>query len=346
MRLYLGTTLLCLVLISGVVAQETPFHAEVEVTRIVIEVRVVDHDGTPVQGLGPEDFQVSVDGTPAQVETVDWFAAPLTYEIEPGSRDLEPEPTETIAVETRGRLIVMLYQIGLDFVRIKGVYRIDDYAREFLRSLHPSDRVAVMVFGSHLQLHADFTNDFEELEKELVVTEVIKRQTANDDGREPSLARHIDLDRAKRATDLRQALHVIGDAMTEIPGTKSIVLLGYGIGDYHMSQGRVWLGEQYLEALEALSAARASVYSLDITSADHHSLEVGLQKLSRDTGGFYMKTHIFPEVAVDKLARTLSGHYELSILPPPELGENFRVKIRVKIPGTEVHFRRVQFPGS
>ena len=59
-----------------------------------------------------------------------------------------------------------------------------------------------------------------------------------------------------------------------------------------------------------------------------------------------MKTHLFPEVAVDKLARTLSGHYELAMIPPPDLEDNFKVKVKVGIPGTEVHFRRVQFPES
>ena len=50
-------------------------------------------------------------------------------------------------------------------------------------------------------------------------------------------------------------------------------------------------------------------------------------------------------ITENDLARTLSGHYELSVIPPPGLEENFKVNVKVKIPGTEVHFRRVQFPG-
>jgi VWFA-related protein len=323
-------------------AQERPFRGEVEVTRIVTEVRVVDHDGTPVHGLGPGDFRVFIDGTRAEVETADWLTAPVADEIEPGSGEHAAPASGPEVVNTDGRLIVLLYQIGLNFVRIDGVFRIEDYAREFIGGLHPSDRVAVAVFTSHLQLHADFSNDFDDLSTELTVPAVVRKGTAVDDGREPSLARHFDFDRARRATNMRQALHIIGDALTPLPGTKSLVLLGWGVGEYRAG-GTIWLGQPYIDALEALSDARASVFSLDISTADYHSLEVGLEKLSRDTGGFYMKTHLFPEFAVDKLARTLSGHYELSVIPPPDLDENFKVKIKVKIPGTEVLVRRVQF---
>ena len=42
---------------------------------------------------------------------------------------------------------------------------------------------------------------------------------------------------------------------------------------------------QYDEISEALQAARASVFSLDITDADFYSLELGLQTVSDETGG-------------------------------------------------------------
>jgi len=42
---------------------------------------------------------------------------------------------------------------------------------------------------------------------------------------------------------------------------------------------------QYDETSEALQAARASAFSLDITDADFYSLELGLQTVSDETGG-------------------------------------------------------------
>jgi hypothetical protein len=70
---------------------------------------------------------------------------------------------------------------------------------------------------------------------------------------------------------------------------------------------------KYIPARQALEAARASVFSIDFTQADSHSLEVGLGQVAGDTGGFYAKTFHFPKIAVDRLQKTLAGHYELEV---------------------------------
>jgi hypothetical protein len=89
-----------------------------------------------------------------------------------------------------------------------------------------------------------------------------------------------------------------------------------------------------------LAAARTSVFSLDITTADWHTLEIGLRKVSADTGGIYLKTHLFPDTAMDKLVRVISSYYELSIVPPPKLEHPYRIEVTVKRPGARVYVRQ------
>jgi hypothetical protein len=72
----------------------------------------------------------------------------------------------------------------------------------------------------------------------------------------------------------------------------------------------------YPIARTALEAARVSVFTLDFTQADSHSLEVGLGKISEDTGGSYAKTWHFPKQAIEHLQRSLAGHYELEVRKP------------------------------
>jgi len=72
----------------------------------------------------------------------------------------------------------------------------------------------------------------------------------------------------------------------------------------------------YEPARRALQTARCSVFSLDITDADYHSLEVGLIQVAEDTGGFYAKTHLFPDQALMRLERALQGYYVLSFERP------------------------------
>ena len=68
----------------------------------------------------------------------------------------------------------------------------------------------------------------------------------------------------------------------------------------------------YKPAVKALSDARISVFVLDVTSADYHSLEVGLQSVAAATGGTYASTFRLPNVATDRIARAISGWYVLT----------------------------------
>ena len=90
-------------------------------------------------------------------------------------------------------------------------------------------------------------------------------------------------------------------------------------------------------ARAALDAARVSLFALDTTDADYHDLEVGLIAAAEQTGGFYAKTHIFPQGVIDRLERTLSGHYELTLRATGELQPGTKnLTVRVKRRGATV----------
>ena len=141
----------------GAEAQEPDarFGTVVEVRRIVTEVRVVDSDGNPVLGLGPEDFRVKVGGKKVDVESVLWI--PTTEDAAAAAEargDLQVRPREP-------RQIVVVFQTDYrpNAYRLAGLVRMAPHAREFVENLSPGDRVALLSFGSHLQLRADFTDD-------------------------------------------------------------------------------------------------------------------------------------------------------------------------------------------
>jgi hypothetical protein len=90
-----------------------------------------------------------------------------------------------------------------------------------------------------------------------------------------------------------------------------VIFLGWGLGRYGSTGVR--MTPDYKPAVKALSAARASVFVLDVTSADYHSLEVGLQGVAEDTGGVYFSTFRLPGLATKSLARTISGYYVLTL---------------------------------
>jgi hypothetical protein len=124
-----------------------------------------------------------------------------------------------------------------------------------------------------------------------------------------------------------------------LPGTKSVIVFGHGFGRLQMSG--VTLAHDYEEARRALRAARASVFCLDITRADYHSLEVGLQQVAEDTGGFFERTHLFPARALNRLAGVLAGHYVLIVERPPSRRGRHRVVVSVPRRGLTVLARDV-----
>ncbi len=108
-----------------------------------------------------------------------------------------------------------------------------------------------------------------------------------------------------------------------------------------MSAGpRITIDDSYPRAMKALADARTSVFSLDVTNADYHSLDAGLRQVAEDTGGFYVKTHLFPDTAMTKLTRVISSYYEFSIIPPPDLTEDYTIKVKVDRPRTDIYVRQ------
>ncbi|HET8648095.1 MAG TPA: hypothetical protein VFO85_21545, partial [Vicinamibacteria bacterium] len=86
---------------------------------------------------------------------------------------------------------------------------------------------------------------------------------------------------------------------------------------------------EYEPARAALARAGVSVFTLDLTDADYHSLELGLQQVAEDTGGTYARTHLFPRAAMQRLEAALSGHYVLSFERPALPRGQHRIEVRL-----------------
>jgi VWFA-related protein len=327
---------------AGVLAQQAPtppFGATIEVKRILTEVRVVDDAGTPIADLGPEDFRVKIDGEPVTVESVSWI--PMTVE----AAAFAATPSEGVAppdavapVGPRPRLIVVLFQTDIALRRIKGVVRMAPQAADFVRNLAPTDRVAFLTFESRLELRSDFTVDHDRLAEMITTTEILDGTVEPPEPSSPRLAEYFNVNQARKAATISRSLELIGQALAQFEGPKTLVLFGWGLGRYN--RGHPITTPTYGNAVAALAIARTSVFSVDITTADYHTLEAGLRKVSRDTGGLYLKTFLFPEVAMDRLVRVISSYYELSIVPPPKLEHPYFINVKVKRPGARVYVRQ------
>lgn len=297
---------------ATVAAQQTPGYTErVDVTRVLIDARVLDDHGQPVRGLGAEDFLVKIGGKAARVESVLWVGSVDEAPLESRHLSASPRVGETIE---RGRFIVFVFQKSLERSRIVGLMRMLIEARGLLDTLTPHDRVAVLSFDSHLRVWLDFTNDYDRVRRIFERSILFEHAAAVQESEGPSLVRRLHFDRARRTYTIESALRRVGEALADLPGAKSIVLVGHGFG--RLGRSGVYMENEYDEMRAALQAARASVFSLDVTDADYHSLEAGLQLVADDTGGFFARTHIFSTLALNRLSGALAGHYVLFVERP------------------------------
>jgi len=311
-------------------SQDTsPLLPGVEVSRVVLEARVLDGHGRPVLGLAPSDFRLRVDGETVPLESVVWVPdgvrsrAPATAAATPG----EPPATSAGEGAEDGRLVVLLFEKDHRGSRLFGLLQAIQHSSELLDQFGPRDKIAVLVFDTQLRLHLDFTSDRDAVERTLSDSILNRWPASLPPGPEPSLAALIDPVEARDAGTAEEALSVLSRALEHLPGFKTLVVFGWGVGQ--MTGGVVTLTSDYGEARDRLNRSRTSVFSVDIVDADHHTLEVTLEQVARDTGGLYLRMVHHPDLALDRLARALSGHYVLAFERPP--GARGRHEVRVAL---------------
>jgi VWFA-related protein len=308
------------------------FREKVDVERVVIDARAVDGRGQPILGLAATSFQVKVDGKPVALESATWVTGTPPDELLPGvegdAAAAAPEGDVVVGGLPRGRLIVMLFQKDFDPSRLTGLLRMQSKAVKFLDTLGPEDRVAVLTFDYHLKLWQDFTGERGRLRQVIQQSLFFGKFPSGQSVDPPSLAENFDFDAAKRASEPESALLLIARALQPLRGVKSLVFFGWGMG--RLSGSHVFLAADYGPARQALLDARTTVFTLDVTDADYHTLEVGLEQVAADTGGFYAKTHLFPTLAMARLEGALAGHYLLVFEKPGYKRGPHRVEVKLQ----------------
>jgi VWFA-related protein len=318
--LRLATALASAALAATGAAQEPPHQLPgVETSRVVLEVRVTDSGGRPLPGLTPEDFRLEVDGRKAAVESAVWVAESTSV-----ARVLS-DPAAPTTMVSPGRLVVLLFQKDFEGSRLRGLLRAIGQAKGLLAPLSPRDHVAVLTYDSHLRLHLDFTPDLDAVRRILDESVLLRWPGPLPPSDPPSLAATLDRQEALDAASPEQALLALGRALLPIPGAKTVLLFGYGLG--RLEGGTVQLDSHYDAARAALDQARTAVFCLDVTEASWHSLEVGLQQVAEDTGGQYFKVHENAGAALSRVAAALAGHYVLAFERPEGPRGEHRVRL-------------------
>jgi VWFA-related protein len=315
---------------GATVAQESVIEERVSAARLLLDVRVVDRRGRPVTDLGPEDFTVEIGKRPATLEAADWVVGSLPA-IEAVSRAFRDESWHP----DRGRLILILIQRDLDKSRIRGLMKMRRAVEEFIGELREDDRIALAVHDVNLKIYADFTGDHDHVAR-LLGSSVIEQQPppALSPGSSPSLVAAISSEQATDSVHVEDSLLLIGKALRAVPGRKTLVFLGWGMNRWNGAT------ETLGQAIGYLVDGRTTIFSLDVTDADYHTLEFPLIQAASESGGVYIKTNVFSRQAMTRVENAIEGYYELSAIKPELKSGRHPIVVRLREGKANVYYRQ------
>jgi VWFA-related protein len=119
-------------------ARQTVFRSTVDV--IAVDVQVVDANGNPIGRIGPDAFQVSINGQRRKVVSAQFI----------GQQPTPDDPAEPRPPEGRGRTFVLAFdagsfEVGTERAPIEG-------AQNFIQHLDISDRAGLFVYPAGTQI--------------------------------------------------------------------------------------------------------------------------------------------------------------------------------------------------
>lgn len=151
-------------------APEALFESAVDVQVVNVEVRVLDKQGNPVTGLGPEDFEIYEDGE--RMEIANFFAVdegrPVTEPGETAAEDVPEDPRVTPPPPPEDRQLHMVLYV--DNANMSGVGRkrvVEELSGLLGQTLDEGGQVMVVSSYPRLTVHTPFTSDLREVHQGL-----------------------------------------------------------------------------------------------------------------------------------------------------------------------------------
>ncbi len=175
-------------------APKGPYKFDVTTQLVVVDIFAKDKSGKPIENLKASDFTLTEDGKPQQIKVFEYqrlesnaeppmpepALKPRTAEAAPAeavkalaASVVKPVTARTIAPARQGeikyrdrRLLVMFFDlIGMP---IQDQMRSQTSALKFIKTqMTPSDLMAIMTFSTDLKLVEDFTDDRDQLTKDV-----------------------------------------------------------------------------------------------------------------------------------------------------------------------------------
>ena len=222
---------------------------------------------------------------------------------------------------------MFLYQKHPDLTDVEGFIKLRRDIENLANVVRQPDRVAVLSFDTSLHYWLDFTNDVDSIRQVMTHDLIVAKPPIVKIGTFPALTARLSPQAAALTYSIEKSLRLLGTALESLPGPKTIIIFGYGMGTWLPAFGAVQMSPDYGETLAELERARVSVFCVDVTKAEYHPREEGLRSIATETGGFYVQSYGAP--VYDRLAGVLAGYYVLLVVPPDAQKGQRRIDIEL-----------------
>lgn len=308
-------------------AQQPQYDETITVVRYLLNVRVVDSKGKPVDDLKAGDFAIRVGGKPATVESATWVRGGESV-LSAGMFEDTQVPPEVIDPQPRSFVIYMQTDFGRNALRMRGQVKGNYAIEQILDTIEPEARIAVVSHDSQLKLRSDFTRDREVTRKAVRKSIRIERTpppaVPGDD--EVALANLLDAEEMRQAANAETGLLLLARALKSIEGPKVIILAGWGLGE--VNGPWVVMPPGWVEAMQMLLEEKIPVITLGTGVGGQ--LTTGLVATAKTTGGVHVNTQDFVHQAVVRASGAIAGQYEIA-LRTDELLPTGNLPLEVKV---------------
>jgi VWFA-related protein len=364
--------------VPGGEAQPPPVFG-VGVDVVAVDASVVDADGRPVLGLGPDDFRVQVDGKPRHIVTVEYVGRDLEAPSAPAARPVHYSTNEDAP---RGRLVLLMVDRGS--IGRGGGRQVMRAGERFLDTLAPADRVG-LTFIPGPGTFIEFTSDVDAVRQGLkgvvgmadraghavplaeAVAHIKNRDNlrwqqfldANCDFRMESQnvacrqemeaeAGQVYLAYRERSLQTQRSLSSVLKRLKSVEGPKTLILISEGLGTESPAEARDLAADAaaaqvtlFVLLLDTSGPDAQYKYTELATPEDRERETSGLYDLAGLSRGVVLQVVGSGDNAFQRIARELMGYYMLGIEPEggDRDGRSHSVKVEVSRPKATVRAR-------
>jgi len=310
------------------------FEGQVEVSEVLLDVLVTDRAGNVVMGLGEDDFVVEENGEPMEIQSVSFYS---NRRFLGGLGDSQPSGVEEPDVSEDRYFVLFFYRPPLHAAGVDREHflRLSEAGRRCfewtVKELLPRDHVAVVAYGTHLELYHEFTRDRQRLSDAIHRAALgkppEKKWTSRAESPHPeiNLAALPEGEALRKATqeDVQAGLRVLAEALGTTQGRKNLIVFG---ADLPSESSLEWQ-RGYPPMIEALNSNNVAAYTIGVVQ---RGLQRSLLRLAEDTGGEYtyrMSDFLEP---LRKIAQENSGYYLLAYRAPHPAGEHGYQEVAVR----------------